>query len=185
MKNRKWQRILSWILTMTMLLGTFESNILAVNAMDDEAVEADAEIDEEEVRTTINGFVESLALLDIETIKSYMPDVVLNDEEVASTISKLESQKSKLDSYGVVLSLDSVEIGTITKENPTAIMWEVMLGYQSTVLNIEKAYSTTVTFSRSATLMGRVESDEITSDMICAKIDGKWYIVHATVNDEE
>ena len=145
----------------------------------------ETEIDVEEVRTTINGFVESLALLDIETIKSYMPDVVLNDEEVASTISKLESQKSKLDSYGVVLSLDSVEIGTITKENPTAIMWEVMIGYQSTVLNIEKAYSTTVTFSRSATLMGRVESDEITSDMICAKIDGKWYIVHATVNDEE
>lgn len=49
MKNRKWQRVLSWLLTLTMLLGTFESNILAVNAMDDEAVEADAEIDEEEV----------------------------------------------------------------------------------------------------------------------------------------
>jgi hypothetical protein len=32
-----------------MLLGTFESNILAVNAMDDEAIEADAEIDEEDV----------------------------------------------------------------------------------------------------------------------------------------
>lgn len=51
MKNRKWQRVLSWLLTLTMLLGTFESNILAVNAMDDEAVEADAEIDEEEVAT--------------------------------------------------------------------------------------------------------------------------------------
>lgn len=49
MKNRKWQRILSWILTLTMLLGTFESNILAVNAMDDEAIEADAEIDETDV----------------------------------------------------------------------------------------------------------------------------------------
>ena len=145
----------------------------------------ETEIDEEEVRATINGFVESLALLDIETTKSYMPDVVLNNEDIASTISKLESQKSKLDSYGVVLSLDSVEIGTITKENPAAIMLEVMLGYQSAVLNIEKAYSTTVTFARSATLMGRVESDEITSDMICAKIDGKWYIVHATVSDEE
>ena len=145
----------------------------------------ETEIDEEEVRATINGFVESLALLDIETTKSYMPDVVLNNEDIASTISKLESQKSKLDSYGVVLSLDSVEIGTITKENPAAIMLEVMLGYQSAVLNIEKAYSTTVTFGRSATLMGRVESDEITSDMICAKIDGKWYIVHATVSDEE
>ena len=145
----------------------------------------ETEIDEEEVRATINGFVESLALLDIETTKSYMPDVVLNNEDIASTISKLESQKSKLDSYGVVLSLDSVEIGTITKENPAAIMLEVMLGYQSAVLNIEKAYSTTVTFARSATLTGRVESDEITSDMICAKIDGKWYIVHATVSDEE
>ncbi|MBQ9866927.1 MAG: putative Ig domain-containing protein [Lachnospiraceae bacterium] len=51
MKNRKWQRVLSWLLTLTMLLGTFESNILAVNAMDDEAVEADAEIDEEDVAT--------------------------------------------------------------------------------------------------------------------------------------
>lgn len=51
MKNRKWQRVLSWLLTLTMLLGTFESNILAVNAMDDEAIEADAEIDEEEVDT--------------------------------------------------------------------------------------------------------------------------------------
>ena len=48
MKNRKWQRVLSWLLTLTMLLGTFESNILAVNAMDDEAVEAEvAEADED------------------------------------------------------------------------------------------------------------------------------------------
>ncbi|SEQ61032.1 hypothetical protein SAMN02910369_02107 [Lachnospiraceae bacterium NE2001] len=147
--------------------------------------EKETERDEEEVRTTINAFVEALALLDVETIKSYMPDAVLNDEETASSIEKLESQKTEFDSYGVVLSLDSVEIGTLTKENTGALMIEVMLGYENAVLYIEKAYSTTVTFGRSASYRGRTESDEITSDMICARIEGKWYIIHADTSDDE
>ena len=59
MKNRKWQRILSWVLTLTMLLGTFESNILAVNAMDDEVVEAEIE-DVEAVDAETDGDVDAV-----------------------------------------------------------------------------------------------------------------------------
>ena len=147
--------------------------------------EKETERDEEEVRATIEAFVESLAVLDIDTMKSYMPDVALNNEDIASTIETLESQKTQFDSYGVVLTLDSVEIGTITEENAAALMLEVVIEYSGAILNIEKAYSTTVTFSRSASLMGRTQSDEIKSDMICAKIDGKWYILQASIHEEE
>ncbi|MCR5227524.1 MAG: DUF1720 domain-containing protein [Eubacterium sp.] len=165
----------------------YNSNIIAdYNALFSDTIEAkETEKDEEEVRATINGFVESLALLDIDTVKSYMPDAVLNNEDISSTLDKLESQKAQLDSYGAVRNLDSIDIGDLTKENTGALMIEVMLGYENSVLYIEKAYSTTVTFGLSVSLNGRTESDVITSDMICAKIDGKWYILQASVVEDE
>ena len=165
----------------------YNSNIIAdYNALFSDTIEAkETEKDEEEVRATINGFVESLALLDIDTVKSYMPDAVLNNEDISSTLDKLESQKAQLDSYGAVRNLDSIDIGDLTKENTGALMIEVMLGYENSVLYIEKAYSTTVTFGLSISLNGRTESDVITSDMICAKIDGKWYILQASVVEDE
>ncbi len=165
----------------------YNSNIIAdYNALFSDTIEAkETEKDEEEVRATINGFVESLALLDIETVKSYMPDAVLNNDDISSTLDKLESQKAQLDSYGAVRNLDSIDIGDLTKENTGALMIEVMLGYENSVLYIEKAYSTTVTFGLSISLNGRTESDVITSDMICAKIDGKWYILQASVVEDE
>ena len=67
MKNRKWQRVLSWILTLTMLFGTFEGTgfrafaaedeVAAEETADDEATAVEEEADSED--TDVNDDAEA------------------------------------------------------------------------------------------------------------------------------
>jgi len=165
----------------------YNSDIITdyISLFADVIIEKETAKDEEEINALIYDFVESLALLDIDRLKSTMPEEVLNIEDIASSIDELESEKDEIDAYGAVLALDSIDIGALTEENPITVMIKIFAGYDNMVLDIEKAYSTTVTFSHSVSYNGKTQYHDIESYMVCTKINGKWYVVHAGVSEDE
>ena len=172
-EDGKWYVYSSKIIT--------DHNDLFVDIIDEKETARDVE----EVRATTETFLQSLALLDIDTMKSLMPDEILEDEEVAESISKLESQRDEFNSYGVVLTVSEMQFSEIKEENTAALLIGILLGYGGMSLDVEKAYSTSVTFDRTWEFRGHSETDSFNVDITCGKIDGKWYILQAEIPDDE
>ncbi|MCR5226117.1 MAG: hypothetical protein K6E27_02740 [Eubacterium sp.] len=128
------------------------------------------------------GFVQAYSDLDFETMRSYVPDEIADDDDYEFNEDDTEEMQELLESFG--FELKDPEIVESERIDPKATAKEMNDKFD-TSFKFKNAARVVVDATMSITFFGETSEDEVEFEFTCGKIGGKWYIIDCEDNSEE
>jgi len=128
------------------------------------------------------GFVQAYSDLDFETMQSYVPEEIADDEDYEFNEEDTEEMTDLLKSFG--FELKDPEIVESERLDPKATAKEMNDKFE-TSFKFKNAARVVVDATMSVTFFGETKEEDVEFEFTCGKIGGKWYIVDCEDNSDE
>ena len=128
------------------------------------------------------GFVQAYSDLDFETMQSYVPEEIADDEDYEFNEEDTEEMPDLLKSFG--FELKDPEIVESERLDPKATAKEMNDKFE-TSFKFKNAARVVVDATMSVTFFGETKEEDVEFEFTCGKIGGKWYIVDCEDNSDE